>query len=382
MRCKRALTANQHLGYKVHPTSINMYRNTLFLTALALGLITSATLSVGAPDPVLRPTFGAPGPSYTVTEIASGQNFEGNYMNARGEIAGMVPGPSPGLSHAAVYRDGKIIDLGALLNPAIDSEAQFVSLEGEVFLTTFTGGEFGFKGYVYKHGRFTILKFPPGAAMNEFAGINDFGQAVGNFLDPTATNGGSVSGFIREPDGAFVKLPIIPLFGNYCINDFGQIIGDNRTPGSDTAVLREPGGRLVQLGFASAAAINQRGHVAGYDDTASNVFLYARGKVTNLGHLPGLPATGGTAYFPTALNDFDTVVGVVEAPNTETGFIYVRGQMYDLTKLISPQNGFIVNFVQSVLDNGQILASGGFSFPDDVNRTVVLTPRFERCFLP
>jgi hypothetical protein len=217
--------------------------------------------------------------------------------------------------------------------------------------------------------------------MNEFAGINDFGRAVGNFVDPSATNGGSVSGFIREPDGALVKLPIIPLFGSYCINDFGQIIGDNRTPGSDTAVLREPGGRLVPLGFASAAAINQRGHVAGYDNNASNVFLYARDKVSNLGHLPDFPATAGTFYFPIALNDFDTVVGVVEAPDAETGFVYIRGQMYDLTKLISPQNGFRVNFVQTVLDSGKILASGGFSSPDDLERTVVLTPRFKRWIL-
>jgi hypothetical protein len=350
--------------------------------ALALGLITSATLSVGAPGPSLRPTLEAPDLSYTVTEIAAGQNFEGSFMNARGDIAGTVPGTIPGLSHAAVYQDGKIIDLGALLNPALDSEAQFISLEGEVFLTTFVGGEFGFKGYVYKHGRFSVLKFPPGAAINEFAGINDFGQAVGSFVDPTATNGGSVSGFIREPDGAFVKLPIIPLFGNRCINDFGQIIGDNRMPGVDTAVLREPGGRLIELGLASAAAINQRGHVAGGDNTASNVLLYARGKVTNLGHLPGLPATSGTFYFPTDLNDFDTVVGVVEAPSAETGFIYIRGQMYDLAKLISPQTGFIVNFVQTVLDDGQILASGGFSSPDDLARTVVLTPRFKRYRLP
>jgi hypothetical protein len=129
--------------------------------AFALGLITSATLSVGAPGPAWKPTFEAPGLSYTVTEIAPGRNFQGSFMNARGDIAGTVPGPSPGFSHAAVYHDGKIIDLGALLNPAIDSEAQFVSLEGEVFLTTFVGGEFGFKGYVYKNGRFTLLKFPP-----------------------------------------------------------------------------------------------------------------------------------------------------------------------------------------------------------------------------
>lgn len=154
--------------------------------------------------------------------------------------------------------------------------------------------------------------------------------------------------------------------------------------------LREPGGRLIPLGLPSAAAVNQLGHVCGRDGPATNVFLYAKGRVTNLGFLPGHPPLvyNGqffTQYFPTSLNDFDTVIGVLESnvPNTfSTGWVYTNGKMYDLAQSITPQSGFIVSNVETILDNGQILASGGLSFPDDLTRTVVLTPRLKNYIKP
>ena len=51
--------------------------------------------------------------------------------------------------------------------------------------------------------------------------------------------------------------------------------------------------------------------------------------------------------------------------------------MYDLAQSITPQSGFIVSNIETILTDGQILASGGPSFPDDLTRTVVLTPRFK-----
>src|SRR6185312_2742817 len=54
-------------------------------------------------------------------------------------------------------------------------------------------------------------------------------------------------------------------------------------------------------------------------------------------------------------------------PNTfSTGWAYTNGKMYDLAQSITPQSGFIVSNVETILDNGQILASGGPSFPDDL----------------
>ena len=54
-------------------------------------------------------------------------------MNAIGQIAGTVT-VNVTISHAAIYRNGKVIDLGALLNPALSSEADFINLLGEVVL--------------------------------------------------------------------------------------------------------------------------------------------------------------------------------------------------------------------------------------------------------
>lgn len=61
-----------------------------------------------------------------------------------------------------------------------------------------------------------------------------------------------------------------------------------------------------------------------------------------------------------------------------TGWVYTNGTMYDLAQSITPQTGFIVSNVETILDSGQILASGGLSFPDDLTRTVVLTPRVKK----
>jgi hypothetical protein len=134
-----------------------------------------------------------------------------------------------------------------------------------------------FIGYIYFDGIFfPIPRFPKGASLNEITDLNDLGQFVGNFIDPTTTNGGEVSGFLDQPNGAFVELPIIPM-GRRDINDVGEILGDYRTPGNDMATIRQPGGNLVSLGFTSASAINQLGHVCGWDDLALNVFLYANG---------------------------------------------------------------------------------------------------------
>jgi hypothetical protein len=353
---------------------IQMIRaSTLFLTA-ALGLTISAMTALAAPKPL--------SPSYYYTEIARGKNFHGNYMNAFGEIAGYVDTSSPGRGHAAIYRNGTVTDLGALLNADLDSEASFINLKGEVTLITFTGGMDGFTGYIYKGNEFSPVILPTGAFMNEFCGLNDFGQAVGNFIDPTVTNGGSVSGFLLEPDGALVKLPIIPFYESGSINDFGQIVGSNRMAGGfESITLRDPGGVLVQLAANQIpVAINELGDVIGYDGPASNGYLYADGKVTNLGHLPTAPT--GAYYFPTGLNDFDTVVGVIEGSGFETGFVSTNGKMYDLTAIVTPKNGFIVNFVRNILDSGQILATGGYSVPDDLERTVILTPRFSSSIKP
>jgi len=61
--------------------------------------------------------------------------------------------------------------------------ASFINLSGEVLLITYPSTAGGVNnGYTYKNGRFTPVKFPTGASIASFAGLNDFGFAVGIFF--------------------------------------------------------------------------------------------------------------------------------------------------------------------------------------------------------
>lgn len=126
----------------------------------ALGLIMSALVATSANGGLGDNWKRAPTPpSYTLTEIAPGKGFVGAYMNNFGQIAGYIPASSPAYYHAAIYVGGKIIDLGAQLNPALQSVASFINLSGEVLLLTYPSTAGGVtNGYTYKNGRFTLVK--------------------------------------------------------------------------------------------------------------------------------------------------------------------------------------------------------------------------------
>lgn len=111
---------------------------TSILVTVALNLTMSALGAPSANDPLGDNLKRAPTPpSYTITEIAPGKGFVGAYMNNFGQIAGYIPASSPAYYHAAIYVGGKIIDLGAQLNPAAQSVASFINLRGEVLLITY-----------------------------------------------------------------------------------------------------------------------------------------------------------------------------------------------------------------------------------------------------
>src|ERR1700733_15052407 len=101
----------------------------LILLTVALNLIMSAN-DVFCQSVTPPPTP----PSYSLAVVAPGTGFRGFRMNALGEIAGSIPANnpnSPGATHAAIYVDGSIIDLGAKLNPDIESSALAINLQGD-----------------------------------------------------------------------------------------------------------------------------------------------------------------------------------------------------------------------------------------------------------
>src|SRR5207244_7366824 len=104
--------------------------------------------------------------------------------------------------------------------------------------------------------------------------------------------------------------------------------------GGTWAVLPTPAG----LGDGYAAAINARGHVAGWATDPAGMpraLLWADGAVRDLGTLPG--ATCALAY---GLDDADAVVGQAGCTDPQTGadvpgraFLWRGGAMTDLGAL-------------------------------------------------
>jgi probable HAF family extracellular repeat protein len=109
--------------------------------------------------------------------------------------------------------------------------------------------------------------------------------------------------------------------------------------------------RVVDLGLgddSSAAAINNRGHVVG--SSAAGGFLWRRGRVTYLGHLPGHLTSR-----PADVNNHDEVVGSsVAADGTSHAFLWRRGVMTDLGVLPGGDN----SYAMAINDRGEIV---GFS---------------------
>jgi probable HAF family extracellular repeat protein len=105
---------------------------------------------------------------------------------------------------------------------------------------------------------------------------------------------------------------------------------------------------LGALGVASSsAAINASGQIAGYsgtaDETSNHAVLFSKGKVLDLGTLPG-----GTYSISTGINNNGEVIGQSTLNNDSAnhGFIYSHGKMIDLGSF-----------------------DGDYSFPRDLNNS-------------
>jgi hypothetical protein len=100
----------------------------------------------------------APIPSYTLTDL--GANTSGKSIDAVGDVAGSWEGANgSSVSHAFVYRRGKLIDLGALYDPTLQTCAYFTNILGDVLLTYTLPVNTVEYPVLYRNGRFTPLPF-------------------------------------------------------------------------------------------------------------------------------------------------------------------------------------------------------------------------------
>jgi len=161
------------------------------------------------------------------------------------------------------------------------------------------------------------------------------------------------------------------------INDAGEVVGHLYTEyhdGQQRAVLYHAG-KVVEIGtfggnVSIGVAINTAGQVVGYAALSGGdqrAFLFAHGKMKNLGTLPG-----GTQSFAYGIDDRGRVVGASDAKDSPlAAFIYSDGVMQDLNKLIPADSGWLLTEAKGINQSGQIV---GYGFLDGERRAFLLTP--------
>lgn len=269
------------------------------------------------------------GPSaYKVYPLDSlgGTSSAGDSINNRGWVAGFSNLPGNTSRHAAVWRQGKIRDLGTLGGPNSSVVFQGENNSGLVVgisqtATPDTSGEIFSSGYFYPGPNNTgfvnlAFAFEKGRmrGLPTLGGPHGFGAAVNNrgvavgWAENTCVDGTCV------PPQIYQFRPVHwDLQNGDTIREF-PLLDSSDTSGAATAI--NDAGQAVGITGICDIAIGRY--------TAKHAVLWERGRVTDLGNL-------GAEFWntPTAINQAGTVVGFAGVPgdpdgNTINAFIWTQ----------------------------------------------------------
>jgi probable HAF family extracellular repeat protein len=306
---------------------------------------------------------------YTMTILP--EWLKASAINNAGQLTGVMP--VPGGSHAFLYTDGDVRDLGAL--GGTRSFGYGLSDNGMVTGDAAPPNRPGY-AFLYANGTMRDLGTLPGGTSSIGLGVNDDGQVTGS-----ATTSANDTHAILAGHGGMRDLGTLGGRFSYGsgINNAGHVVGAS-TFGEDASrrhAFFYHDGVMTDLGAPGgidsfAQGINDRDQVIGAVVDASEVahtFIYTDGEVRMLGDF------GGRYTGTWDINNLGQVVGYSTFTgdiDTRHGFLYTDGRMLDINALIDPALGWTVATAIGINDAQQIV--GYACRMRDVCRPVRLDP--------
>jgi probable HAF family extracellular repeat protein len=337
-----------------------------------LALLISAVITAGAGAPERSRALTKENETWTVVKLGTlgGTQCASDAVgiNDRGQVIGDSGTGTSCTSHAFLWQNGEIKDLGTL--GGTESDAKAISPRGDIIgFSTTAAGRVEADGFVWRNGRMTDL----GAGSNPEA-INRQGEVVGKI--------GAFRAFLWR-NGNLIR--IAPRFSDaFGIDNRGVITGDiveysgkitkflwrdgRRTDLEEQAVpLINDRGELVVLAkgwenplfqlFQFPPVINDRGQVAGICQRKgggnARPCLWEDGRVVDLG-----TPFGGNAGRANAINDLGLIVGKVAVAPTggkSVAFVWHNGTMTRLPTLHASDSSEAI----AINDHNEIVGTSG-----------------------
>jgi probable HAF family extracellular repeat protein len=323
---------------------------------------------------------------YSVTDLGTlgGPSSEALGLNNFDDVVGTAT-TANGESHAFLYRNGGLIDLGTLPGGTA-SRAVAINDRGDIV------GESGVNAYGPQFREFTQGFIWQEGGMRSLGALFcrcSYNVRYGTSRASAVSEGGTIAGDSQTIRGEHFTHAVLwsgetmydlassvdgqPLSRAFDISEINEVVGSM----NDRAFLTR-NGRVEDLGVlpghASSAArsINNVGQVVGISSSAdgfSRAFLWDLGRMRDLGLLPGHASSEANAV---SVNG--DVVGRSGNPDLSDSraVLWRGGRAIDLNTLITPGSGWTLSNATAINDLQHIV---GVGIRNGEARAILLTPR-------
>jgi probable HAF family extracellular repeat protein len=334
---------------------------------------------------------------YTVTDLGTlgGIQTIASGINQAGDVTGSANLTCDACySHAFLYKNGKLRDLGTLPGATVSAglgisggeEEGEVRVTGYAYTQPCVHSDCGpVHAFLYSKGHMLDLGTLPSGTQSEGFAVNSSGQVTGWAEVQDAPNFFSQHAFLYS-DGKMQDLGALPggssSFGvgindglSRGRNNEIQVTGYSNTASGFYHAFLYTDGKMEDLGTLPGGsssigyAVNQSGEVAGFSAISvenTHAFLYSHGNLQDLGTLPGLADSFGQG-----INDAGDVVGYASNLFDQHAFLYSQGTMHDLESMIPEDSGWVLQQARGINNDGQITGTG---IHNGATRGFLLTP--------